>query len=417
MSRDRRLRICMVTTFYPPYHFGGDAIQVYRLSEALAAAGHAVEVVHSIDAYHLHHPAPPETEFEHHPRIRRHSLRSSHPRLATLVSHQTGGPGVHAEELATLLSRGAYDVIHFHNVSLAGGPAVLELGTAIKLYTAHEYWLICPTHVLFRFNREACSKRTCLPCTLRARRPPQLWRYTGLRRRALAQLDRLLLPSRFSLDTHREAGIDVPMEILPHFVPEETAPDDDAPPAGRPPAERPYFLYAGRLEKLKGVDELLDLFTRFPAADLLIAGEGERSRDLRRRAESLTNVSFLGALHPAELKRYYRHAVAVLAPSLCFESFGLTPIEAFQQGCPAIVRNHGALPELIDQGAGFTFSTLDECAEAMRTLLETDGLRDTLGERARRAVNRNWSARVHLERYLALIETARLERLGKEAMA
>ena len=37
------LRFCMVTTFYPPYYFGGDAVFVYRLSEALAELGHHVE--------------------------------------------------------------------------------------------------------------------------------------------------------------------------------------------------------------------------------------------------------------------------------------------------------------------------------------------------------------------------------------
>ena len=54
------LRFCMVTTFYPPYHFGGDGIFVYRLSELLASRGHKVDVIHSADAYHLSHPADPE---------------------------------------------------------------------------------------------------------------------------------------------------------------------------------------------------------------------------------------------------------------------------------------------------------------------------------------------------------------------
>ncbi|NJN37380.1 MAG: glycosyltransferase family 4 protein [Nitrospiraceae bacterium] len=34
----------MVTTFYPPHHFGGDAVFVHRLSHALADRGHEVEV-------------------------------------------------------------------------------------------------------------------------------------------------------------------------------------------------------------------------------------------------------------------------------------------------------------------------------------------------------------------------------------
>ena len=45
------LSFCMVTTFYPPYHFGGDAIHAYRLTNALARRGHEVTVVYSEDAY------------------------------------------------------------------------------------------------------------------------------------------------------------------------------------------------------------------------------------------------------------------------------------------------------------------------------------------------------------------------------
>jgi hypothetical protein len=47
------LRICMVTTFYPPFNFGGDGITVRRLVNTLAERGHHVEVVHCVDAFDL----------------------------------------------------------------------------------------------------------------------------------------------------------------------------------------------------------------------------------------------------------------------------------------------------------------------------------------------------------------------------
>ena len=47
------MRFCMVTTFYPPYHFGGDGTYVRALSEALVKRGHEVTVVHCEDAYRL----------------------------------------------------------------------------------------------------------------------------------------------------------------------------------------------------------------------------------------------------------------------------------------------------------------------------------------------------------------------------
>ena len=51
------LKLCMVTTVYPPVSFGGDGIFVYRLAQALAEAGHKVDVIHSEDAYRLQHPS------------------------------------------------------------------------------------------------------------------------------------------------------------------------------------------------------------------------------------------------------------------------------------------------------------------------------------------------------------------------
>ncbi|HET6277342.1 MAG TPA: glycosyltransferase family 1 protein, partial [Candidatus Polarisedimenticolia bacterium] len=57
------LRFCMVTTFYPPYNFGGDGMGVMRLSQALVRRGHRVTVLQDIDAHAmLHGGTPPRLE-------------------------------------------------------------------------------------------------------------------------------------------------------------------------------------------------------------------------------------------------------------------------------------------------------------------------------------------------------------------
>ena len=84
------LRFCFVTTFYPPYHFGADAVCAYRLAEALAAQGHRVDVAHSVDAYRLQHPSEPEQAYEHHSNVTLHSLRSRRYKVRPLLSHQLG---------------------------------------------------------------------------------------------------------------------------------------------------------------------------------------------------------------------------------------------------------------------------------------------------------------------------------------
>ncbi|CAN5393162.1 hypothetical protein BH20VER3_BH20VER3_19540 [soil metagenome] len=401
----------MVTTFYPPYHFGGDGVFVYRLSEALAERGHSIDVIHSIDAYRLQHPAEPEIDFAHHPNVQRHPLETKNPKLSTLSVHQLGRPAVYRRRLRALLDGGHYDVIHFHNVSLMGGPAVFRLGRALKLYTAHEYWMVCPTHVLFRFNKEACVKKKCLRCQLKYRRPPQLWRYTGLTRRCLREIDCLIAPSQFTMDRLRADGLDCPMTVLPHFVP---PPAQQSEARSQPNESRGYFLFVGRLEKLKGVQDLIRMFAAYQEADLVIVGDGNYAPSLRELAKRLKHVRFLGTVSFSEISALYRGAIAVLAPSLCYETFGLTLAEALAHGTPVIARRIGALTELVEQSeGGLLFDSLEECRAAMDRLLADPRLRDTLGKRGHAAVQEHWMVEVHLARYLRLLTLRAAAELSK----
>jgi glycosyltransferase involved in cell wall biosynthesis len=58
-----------------------------------------------------------------------------------------------------------------------------------------------------------------------------------------------------------------------------------------------------------------------------------------------TRVLELGYVPEANLAWLYQHALCLLYPSL-YEGFGLPPLEAMLHGCPAIVSNTGALPEV-----------------------------------------------------------------------
>src|SRR5262249_20352283 len=154
----RAMRFCFVTTFYPPYNFGGDGIAVRRLAVELAERGHHVEVVHSIDAYRiLEQPgAPPIGDYVDHPSIVHHGLSHRIPAIAALATQQTARPVFNRRRLRRVLADGRFDVVHFHNASLIG-PTALGYSSAVTLYTMHEHWLVCPMHVLWRYNREPCT--------------------------------------------------------------------------------------------------------------------------------------------------------------------------------------------------------------------------------------------------------------------
>lgn len=400
------LRFAMFTTFYPPHNFGGDGIAIQRLAHALARRGHEVVVVHDVDSYRMlaHAPAPPPTEEPAGIRVIR--LHSPLGALAPVLTHQLGRPVVHGRRIRAILDEGRFDVTMFHNVSLVGGPGLLSEGRGITLYEAHEHWLVCPTHVLWRHGREACTGRECLRCTLRQARPPQLWRYTGYLDRQLAHVDAIIAKSEFSRSKHREFGFGRDMEVIPYFLP------DQDPARSEPttsPHGRPYFLFVGRLERIKGLDDVIPAWRQQSDADLLIAGDGTHEPELRRLAEGATNIHFLGRVAPEALSRYYEHAVALVVPSVCFETFGIIVIEAFRQGTPVIARRIGPLPELIEQsGGGLLFGDARELLGVIRGLAADAAARERLAGAAREAFRMNWTEDAVLPRYLDLIsETAR----------
>ena len=396
------MRFCMVTTFYPPCHFGGDATYVRALSRALTAAGHEVEVVHCVDAYQLAANAPAPDEPEQEDGVTVHRLRSRFGSLSPLLTQQTGLPVLKSPALKKILQRD-FDVIHYHNISLVGGPGVLRLGRApVKLYTLHEHWLLCPTHIFWKNRSHACDKPQCIRCCLRSGIPPQWWRYTGLMRRSLEQVDALLAPSRFTAELHREANLvddaDARIRVLPLFSTLDPA-------QNRSPDSRPSgFVFAGRITASKGVEPLLQAFADMPDRELLVVGEGDLLASLRQRYASAANIRFTGMLPQAELVRLYQQASAVILPSLAPETFGLTVAEAFACGAPAIVRRAGGNAELIeDTGAGFIYENEAQLRQAVNRLAEEPDLRAQLGKLARQGFETRYTREQHLAAYLELI--------------
>jgi glycosyltransferase involved in cell wall biosynthesis len=395
----RPLRFCMLTTFYPPWSFGGDGIQVQRLSEALAERGHEVTVVHSPDAYRSLGGRPSHSAPEP-PGVRVVSIEAGLGALSPLATYLSGRPLLTRGKLRRALE-GPFDVLHFHNPSLLGGPALLRMGAGVKVYTLHEQWLICPTHVLWKYQKRVCEKPDCVRCTISHGRPPQPWRRGRLLERSLVGLDALIAPSDTSARLHeRFAGL-VHIERLDHFLPDPgTVPGpEESPGSDRPP----YFLFAGRLELIKGVEGLIDSF-RGRAEDLLIAGSGSQEAALRRHAADIPNVRFLGWLGERQLDPIYRNALALVLPTLGHESFPLVMLEAFSRAKPVVARRFGAHGEILARsGAGLTYLTKAELAEALDRLAGDPGLRGELGGLGRREYERRWRPEAHFARYFALL--------------
>lgn len=394
----------MLTTFYPPYNFGGDGIGIRRLATALADRGHEITVVHDRDAYTTQAGREPAS-IEMDPRIEVIGLESGHGLLSNLLVHQLGRPVFHKARLEELLGPGRFDVIWHHNASLVGGPGLFGLGdpNAVRIYEAHEHWLVCPTHVLWKENREVCEQRACLRCQISYKRPPQPWRWTGKLGREARHIDAFIAKSQFSRARHRAFGFAPEMEVVPYFLP-------DMPPiTGKTaPHPRPYFLFVGRLEKIKGVQDIIPAFSGSAAdgPDLVVVGGGDYEAELRAQGVGMERVHFTGRLDPEALPAWYSNARALIVPSLCYETFGIILIEAFRGGTPVIARRLGPFPEIIAKGGGLLFESEAELRAAIAELGTDPARRDALAREARIAYEKNWKEDIVITEYLDVVRKA-----------
>ena len=366
-----------------------------------------------MDSYRILARRKPRTpSLPNHPNVTVHSLRSAWGLLSPLVAQQTGRTWPKTNAILKILFSKRFDVIHYHNISMLG-PEVLRLQPDyrdfIKLYTTHEHWLVCPMHVLWKNNQRPCERPQCFRCTLAFHRPPQWWRYTKLLRSCIASVDTFISPSSFTRDAHHQRGFASQITVIPNFV-SEIAP---ASPPDPSPHMRPYFLFVGRLEKIKGVETLLPVFDRYPQADLLIAGTGTMENELHTRARHMGNVRFLGLLSSEQLQGLYRHALAVLLPSAGYEVFPLVTLEAFQHRTPVIAHSIGGLTEILEQSsAGFLYRDAAELLSALDRMQSDPGLRREMGDRGYRAYQEKWTETVHLDSYFQILEETAVRKLG-----
>jgi glycosyltransferase involved in cell wall biosynthesis len=403
------LRFAMITTFYPPHHFGGDAGYVRQLSQILARQGHEVDVIHDLDAFRILSARSPEAAIDESPGVKIHGMTSKWPKLSCLATHQFARPVVHGTTIRRILDERKPDIIHFHNTSLVGGPGVLAYGEGIKIYTAHEHWLVCPTHVLWRNNKELCEEKRCLKCSLTYYRPPQLWRRTGYLKRQSANVDQFCSFSQFSVDMHKKFGFEAPMRVLPSFISDIEKQEKALAPSGY--QGRPYFLFVGRLERIKGVQNIIPAFRDKADAELWVVGSGTYEPVLRKLAGGSDNIRFLGKREPHELRSFYAHAVALLVPSICYEVFPMVILEAFREGVPVITSSFGPFPEIIRKsGGGLVFDSEDELRESIKRMAYDSAARETMAKSARASFLEHWSERAGMRAYFSLIKEIAVRR-------
>jgi glycosyltransferase involved in cell wall biosynthesis len=324
------------------------------------------------------------------------------------------------------------DVVHFHNTFPLISPAAYYAARAEgvpTVQTLHNYRLMC---LMGMAHREG---RPCEDCFGRAVAWPGVLHgcYRGSRAGSAVvagmvashrfvgtwrdQVDRYIALSEFARDKFVAQGLPAEkIRVKPNYF-------DPDPGVGEGRGD--YLLFAGRLVPEKGVETLLEAWKALDgAAGLVIVGDGPLAPLVAAAAERDPRIRRMGWMSREELMALMGEALAVVVPSVCYESFPLVLVESFATGTPVLASDLGSLPEIVEHGrTGLLHRPGDAraLAEAVQRVVSRPDERAAMRRAARSAYETRYTAGVNYHQLMEIYDEARAEHglapLGEVALA
>lgn len=322
----------------------------------------------------------------------------------TLWSRRTG------EELVRIVRGFVPDVIHAHNTFALVSPSLYwhaaRMGIPV-VQTLHNFRLLCVQAMFLHENQvcEDCLGR--LPWRGVARK---CYRGSGPQSAAVAtmlgmhralgtyrhKVARYVALNEFCRQKFIAGGLPASrIAVKPNFVDIE-----------RPPVRvRRGGLYVGRLAAEKGLDVLLQAVRQLTSVTVDVIGAGAESAKL----ESNPQINLLGWLKPGEIYDRMRSAAYLVMPSIWYENFPRTLLEAFANGLPVIASRLGALSEIVEHGrTGLLFEpgSADDLARHLAWAEAFPRKMRVMGENARAVYEAKFTSRENYGQLMAIYEDA-----------
>jgi len=387
------------------YHIrGGSERYQFVLSELLQANGHQVIPFSAANsknnATEWSKYFPPGVNFEH-------------PDLVDLTRFIYSKPA--AKSIKRLLNNIPVDLAHLHIYYGQLTSSILaplrQAGVPI-VQTLHEYKIICPVYTLVS-NGEICQsckghafwqaiRKRCNRGSLTRSLLSTLESYVSKTLGSIRKIDYFITVSHFQREKVIELGIPAEKVTTIHnFI--NTNDIQTSSKSGE------YFLYFGRLERLKGLFTLIKAASSLKEIPLLIAGDGEARLELEQLIEqnNLKHIQLLGFKQGNELKQLIHHSICTLAPSEWYETFGFTLIESFAQGRPVIASKIGGMSEIVsDTIDGFlvTPKNVELLREKMLWMAEHRHQAVEMGQAGRRKVEAEFNPETHYKKLMAVYQ-------------
>lgn len=312
--------------------------------------------------------------------------------------------------LTKIIDRFRPDVVHFHNtfplISPSAYWAVRAAGLPV-IQTLHNFRLHCPQAMYLRDGKVCEDCLGTVPwrgvvrgCYRESKAQSAVIAGMLVFHRALGtyqnKVTRYIALNEFCRSKFIAGGL--PAErilIKPNFV--------DFPEPS--PTDRQGFLFVGRLSAEKGVDLLVKAWQSINQGSLRVAGTGPEAGLL----DGVARLQALGALSGEDVRIQMGQAMALVLPSICYDSFPRTLVEAYASALPVIASRLGPLADLVEDGVtGLLFEpgNVIDLASKLTWAQENPVRMGEMGRRARAKYEENFTAERNYQQLMAIYEEA-----------
>ncbi|MGN0419545.1 MAG: glycosyltransferase family 4 protein [Acetatifactor sp.] len=263
------------------------------------------------------------------------------------------------------------DIVHVHNTLTMISPSVYYAALACKVpvvQTIHNFRLICPGATFYR------EGHICEDCTTKGLRCAiKHGCYRESRMQTFACVVNMLFHRMVGVygrlnyicltEFNKEKILNL-KQINPQrvFVKPNFVIGQNAFPCREERLDQ--FVFVGRLEKLKGIDVLLNVWTKLgkEAPKLIVCGSGPLNDWCKRFVgESGCNVEFRGYVSNEEIRTILSQSKAMILPTQCYEGFPMSIVESFSVGTPVIVPAMGNCGCIVnDNVTGWKYRSIEE---------------------------------------------------------
>ena len=370
----------MICDFYPPF-LGGVEMLVSGVSRELVRRGHEVFVA-TLGVQDL-----PVREEDAGVQVRRIEMAAQRAeRLFASPARPWAPPTPDPEAVLRLrgvLAEARPDIVHGHDwLARSFLPLKRRRGAALVM-SLHYFTLTCPKKNLMRHG-QPCSGpglAKCLACAGRhygrAKGTAVVLGQRAFSRAEAALVDLFLPVSAATAAGNGLAAAGLPYEIVPNLVAPAGDPAPHAQLLDALPRE-PFLLFVGDVRRDKGAHVLLDAYARLSQPPPLVL-IGETWPDTPRVLPP--GARLLGGWPNAAVREAMRRCLALVAPSVWPEPFGIVVAEALAARRPVVASAIGGIPEIVREGREGLLATPDDpvsLASALERITGCEQLRESL---------------------------------------